>query len=264
MSRGAGLSPTSVHTTTSADGTRIAYDRTGEGPAVVVAAGAFCDRRSFAPLAARLAGEFTVLAYDRRGRGGSGDAEGYDPRREVEDLAAVVAAAGGSAAAFGHSSGAVLVLEAAAAGVPLTRVAAYEPPYSAEPAGTDLRDEVTALVAQGRAADAAKRFLAASGMPAEALAGVDGEPWWPPMAALAHTLPYDLALLGDGVPGPGLGRIAVPALLLGGGAGPDFFRDAVSTAAAAVPGAQVRFLDGQGHEVDQDVLAPVLAEFLRA
>lgn len=250
--------------TTSADGTVIAFDRTGEGPPLVVAVGAFCDRASFAPLAAGLAGEFTVLAYDRRGRGGSGDAPGYDPRTEIDDLAAVVEAAGGSAAAFGHSSGGVLVLEAAAAGVPITRIAVYEPPYSTEPGGTDLLDDLTALVARGDRTGAAKRFLGQAGMPPEALEHAHTQPWWGPMEAIAHTLPYDVTLLGDGTPGAGLSGITVPTLILGGGASPDFFRDGVAAAAAAVPGARVGLVEGQDHGVDQEVLAPVLAGFFRA
>ena len=116
----------------SADGTTIAYDRRGEGPALVMVPGAFCDRKSFRSLAACLEPDFTVYLYDRRGRGDSSDAGAYAVEREVEDLEAVVSAAGGAACVFGHSSGAALALEAAAAGVDIRRLAAYEPPYAGE------------------------------------------------------------------------------------------------------------------------------------
>ncbi|HEX6756361.1 MAG TPA: alpha/beta fold hydrolase [Mycobacteriales bacterium] len=114
-----------METVTSADGTTIAYDRLGEGPAVVLVSGGSVDRQSNAPLAELLAPDFTVFNYDRRGRGPSGDAETYAVEREFEDLAAAVAAAGGTAGVYGASSGAVLALRAAAAGVPMAGLALW-------------------------------------------------------------------------------------------------------------------------------------------
>src|SRR5256885_1465111 len=110
---------------TSHDGTPIAYERFGDGPPIVLVSGALCDRQtpsSGVPLAQRLEG-FTTYAYDRRGRGDSGDTQPYAKEREFEDLHAVIEAAGGHAGVYGMSSGAILALEAAAAGLPITALA---------------------------------------------------------------------------------------------------------------------------------------------
>ena len=115
----------------SKDGTRIAYERMGSGPAVVLIDGALCSR-AFGPMpkiAALLKDHFTVYLYDRRGRGESGDTQPYSKAREVEDIGALVQAAGGAAFAVGLSSGAALALEAAASGLPLRKLAVYEPPF---------------------------------------------------------------------------------------------------------------------------------------
>ena len=160
-----------METAKSADGTVIAYDRTGDGPPLVVVVGALCDRHTFVS-PAELTGRFTVYTYDRRGRGDSGDNDAtFAVEREVEDLAAVIGQVGGSASVFGHSSGAVLALEAAERGVPIDRLAVYEPPYIADggrprpPAG--LIDQVKALIAEDRRDDAVTLFMTESvGVPA--------------------------------------------------------------------------------------------------
>src|SRR4051812_32489586 len=173
MSSGAWPCPSSVEKTESTDGTPIAYQRSGSGPALVLVVGAFCDRMTTASLTPLLAPHFTVYEYDRRGRGASGDGGAYAVEREVEDLAAVVSAAGGQAYAYGHSSGAILALEAAARGVPLTRLALYEPPFTA-PAGSDgsdeLLDEVRGCLDAGDPDGAAEAFMRGSGAPPEAVA----------------------------------------------------------------------------------------------
>src|SRR3954453_10079248 len=117
-----------MHATISADGTRIAYDRSGEGPPIVLVAGAFNTRTTTEPLAVALRDRFTVLNVDRRGRGDSGDSAPYAVQREIEDLDAVIGDAGGSAAVFGYSSGATLALHAAADGLPISRLAPHRPP----------------------------------------------------------------------------------------------------------------------------------------
>ena len=150
--------------TYSADGTTIAFDRSGQGPALILVMGAFCDRSSTTSLASALASRFTVYEYDRRGRGDSGDTAPYSTRREVEDLSAIVDAAGGSAYAFGHSSGAAVALEAAASGVALLGVAAYEPPYTPGPS-SQFADRLEALASSGREGDAAEAFIALTGTP---------------------------------------------------------------------------------------------------
>jgi pimeloyl-ACP methyl ester carboxylesterase len=195
-----------METTKSADGTVIAYERTGTGPPLIVAVGAFCDRRSFVP-PDNLTSAFTVYTYDRRGRGDSGDTQPYSPDREVADLAAVaaVAAAGSGVYAYGHSSGGALVLRAAAAGVPLTAVASYEAPFvipGSRTVAQDPADRIREMVASGRR-DAAVRYWMTSvvAAPPEVVTMMEGSPAWPGLETLAHTLPYDIALTGDqGVP----------------------------------------------------------------
>ncbi|MFM9918651.1 alpha/beta fold hydrolase [Lacisediminihabitans sp. H27-G8] len=255
----------------SADGTPIAYDRVGEGPALVVVGGAFNTRLSPYPLVTLLAERFTVLSYDRRGRGdsgaGTGDAGEDTVTREVEDLAAVVTAAGGAAMAYGHSSGAILALEAAMAGVPITRLAVYEPPYSFDPEHPEPGEDFgfPAAIAAGDTDGAARAFLQITGMPAGAVAGMSAAPWWPGMISTALTLPHDIALTGDGrVPADRLGVVDVPVLALDGGESPAWAaRAAVGVSSAVVHGAR-RTVDGQNHGVDQSVLAPILAEFFGA
>ncbi|GAA3516704.1 alpha/beta fold hydrolase [Actinocatenispora rupis] len=248
----------------SADGTPIAYERTGAGPALVVVTGAFCDRRSSASLAAGLDG-FTVVRYDRRGRGDSGDTAPYATEREVEDLAAVLTATGGPAYVFGHSSGAVLALEAAAAGVPMHRLAVYEPPYTgggepAEPFATRL----AGLVAAGDRGRAAKEFLALTGMPDAALEHISSSPGWPAMEAIAHTLAYDVRLCDDGlVPAERLARIATPTLVLAGGNSAPWASTAATAVAGAVPDATARVVPDQDHGIADDALIPILTDFFR-
>lgn len=269
-------------TVTSADGTTIAYARIGHGPPVVVVGGAFNDRHSVAAWAAPLAGTHTVLMPDRRGRGDSGDTPPYAVEREVEDLAAVIEAAGGSAALVGHSSGGALALEAAAAGLPVERVAAYEPPYEVAPADVDLATtepggpdgpaelprtglaaELARLAAQGPPGAAATRFLAQLGMPPQALEHIRQSPHWAGMTAIEHTLAYDLTVVGeDGVPAERFGRIGVPVLVLVGGDGWDWIRAAGAAVADAVPQGRLAEVPGQGHDVAPDALAGALLPFL--
>ena len=254
-----------METVRSADGTTIAYERVGAGPPLVVVPGTLCDRTAFAPLAAQLAGTFTVHLYDRRGRGDSGDTPPYAPDREVDDLAAVVAAAGGSATVFGHSSGAALALLAAARGVPATGVVAYEPPYDVDPLPPDARlaHRVEELVAAGRADDAVRLFFEQSGTPPDVLAAREAEPWWPVTVAMGHTLPYDFAIVGeDGLPRELFARITAPTLVVVGEGSPQWFRDTAAAIVDAVPGARLAVLPGQDHNAAPDVLAAVLTELL--
>jgi pimeloyl-ACP methyl ester carboxylesterase len=248
------------------DGTTIAFDRVGDGPPVVLVDGAL-SHRSLGPMARLvepLAADFAVFRYDRRGRGESGDTAPYAVAREVEDLAAVIGAAGGTAAVFGHSSGAALALEAAASGLPITKLALYEPPYSVE--AEDDRayvERLHELIATGRRADTVEWFLSNAGVPPEALAEMRAQPEWPQFEAVAPTLAYDHAVLGDGaVPHERAARIAVPTLVANGGASPDFFAQAAKATEAAIPGAQHRVLEGQAWgRADLAALAPLLRAF---
>jgi pimeloyl-ACP methyl ester carboxylesterase len=253
----------------SADGTLIAYERRGEGPALVLVGGALCTSASDAPLAGLLAPHFSVFTYDRRGRGASGDTAPYAVRREIEDLAAVIGAAGGRAAVHGTSSGAALALRAAAAGLPITQLSLYEPPFETEPAAgqgsTEYVDRMTALLAQGRRGDALAVFMAAVGMPEEAVAGLRPLPVWSDMEALAHTLAYDHEVMGDGlVPTSLLASVTARVMVVDGGASPVGMRDAARAVATALPRGRHHTLTGQTHEVAPHVLAPTLIRFFHA
>lgn len=256
---------------TSDDGTTIAFDRSGEGPPLIFVSGALADRSSGAPLAALLAPRFTVFCFDRRGRGDSGNTLPYAVEREVEDIAAVVEEARGSAYVVGGSSGAVLALEAASAGIAITKLALYEPPFmvdaSRELPPRDYVEHLYELIEGGRRGDAVAFFLTmAVGVPADAVAGMRNAPSWPAMEAMAHTIPYDGTIMGDtmsGSPEP-LERwasVTVPTLVMDGGASPAWARNAVEALARTLPDARRRTLDGQTHAVDPEVLAPALEEF---
>jgi pimeloyl-ACP methyl ester carboxylesterase len=255
----------SVETVQSTDGTAIAYQRSGEGPALILAVGAFCDRSSTADLTPLLAPHFTVYEYDRRGRGSSGDSPDYSIDREVDDLAALVAEAGGAALVYGHSSGAALALEAAARGVPITGLVAYEPPYTAMDDGTggstELLEGVRARIAAGDRDGAASLFLQGAGTPAEVLPMIRQSPGWPRMLELASGLVYDLTLCNGGVvPRERLARIGVPAVAVSGGASGEWASRAGAAVADAVPGARHLVLDGQTHAVAHDAIAPLLLD----
>lgn len=264
MNRAPHMSPTDMPTLRSADGTPIAYQRTGAGPAVVVVAGAFCDHASFAQLGAELATDFTVFSYDRRGRGQSGDAPAYAVAREVEDLGAIIAAAGGAAALVGHSSGAALALEAAVAGLPVTRLVAFEPPYRSRPVSEQTMGlRIGEHVAAGRLDEAVAHFFTHGvGVPAEALAQMQASPAWSYFLQYAKALPYEIAVAGErGVP-EHLAKIDVPTQLLAGAQSWPWIQESTRAAAAIIPGATHRELAGQTHEVAQEVFARAVREFL--
>lgn len=252
----------------SQDGTAIAYERTGEGPPLVLVDGALCSR-AFGPmpkLAPLLAHAFTVFTYDRRGRNESGDSAPYAVEREVEDLAAIVAAAGGSAGVLGLSSGAALALEAAASGVAIDRLLLYEPPYvdrDGRHAAADHAGELRRRLDAGRRGDAVFYFMTTMvGMPRPFAALFRLLPMWSKLKAVAHTLPYDATVMGSfTVPERRAAAVRVPTLAVGGEKSPEPLRHAVRSVAAAVPGAVARFLVGQNHNVSLPALAPVAQEF---
>jgi pimeloyl-ACP methyl ester carboxylesterase len=254
---------------TSGDGTRIAYERTGAGPALVMVDGAMCSR-AFGPseaTAAGLSGDFTVYRYDRRGRGDSTDTKPHAVAREVEDLAAVISEAGGSASVYGISSGAGLALEAAASGAPITRLVLFEPPYTAEGGDVTQQREETRrmeeLLNAGRNGDAVELFFSWVGMPSGAVAQMRTSPTWPALEAMAPTIAYDNAAMGDGtVPHELAGRIRLPTLVIAGSLSSKELRHAAKTVAEAIPGARYRDLEGQSHAASPETLVPLLREFL--
>jgi pimeloyl-ACP methyl ester carboxylesterase len=252
----------------SADGTVIAYDRAGNGPPLIVSVGAFCTRQTFvAP--DELRQRFTVVTYDRRGRGDSGDTEPFAPQREYEDLAAVAAATGPEPpSVFGHSSGAAIALRAAAAGLPVAGVVAYEAPFLNEDTpqpSIDPADHIRQLVSSGRTSEAVAFWMAeVVRLPGEMLAQMDGAPWVTALEPLTPTLPYDLAVAACGVPTAELGKITAPVLILGGGNSPGWFQRSVAEQAAATPGARLTMLDGYDHNASPEAIAPILIDFFGA
>jgi pimeloyl-ACP methyl ester carboxylesterase len=255
-----------MDTVTSKDGTAIAFDRMGEGSPVILVSGGSTDRTANAPLASLLAADFTVFNYDRRGRGPSGNTLPYAVQREVEDVAVVLAAAGGSAFLYGTSSGAALALEAAATGLPVTKLALWEPPYIVDEGLRPPKDQVEQyerMLDEGRRGDAVEYFMTRIvGMPPEFVAQARAAPFWASQEALAHTLPYDATIMGDySVPVDRAASITVSTLVMAGSASFSFFQETVEALAKALPHGETRTLDGQTHDVAPEVLAPVLKEF---
>lgn len=257
---------------TSRDGTPIGFDRYGEGPGVLLVGGAF-QHRAIDPATARLAellGErFTVLHYDRRGRGDSGDTRAYAVEREIEDLAALMEETGARASIFGMSSGAVLALRAAAAALPVHRLVLYEPPFQPDEgarAGTPVyRRNLEALLDEGRWGDAAALAMRNFGTPPEMVEAMRETPHWERFESVAPTLAYDAAVMGDGsVPFELLASVDAPTLVIDGGDSPAWMREATRLVAEGLPHGRRRTLEGQTHDVDPGVLAPVVIEFLDA
>ena len=256
---------------TSRDGTTIAFDVSGEGPALILVGGAMSARVDARELAGVLAKDFTVYAYDRRGKGDSGDTLPYAPEREIEDIAALIAEAGGSAFVFGHSSGAALALRAAASGLAIPKLALYEPPFIVDDSRpmppSDYTEHLEELITSGRRGDALEYFMTAAVMiPQQVVAGMRQSPMWPGMEAIAPTLLYDQAILGDtmsGSPEP-LRRwatVTTPTLVMDGGASATWMHHSAETLAETLPNAERRTLEGQDHGPAASMLAPVLVSF---
>ena len=255
---------------TSKDGTQIAFDKVGKGPALILVGGAFqyraLDPRT-AQLARLLGTQFTTYHYDRRGRGESGDTQPYAVAREIEDLDALIKNAGGSACVFGMSSGGVLALHAAARGLNIKKMALYEPPFNsgdnnARQAAERYTKQLTNLLAEDRRSDAVELAMTTWGAPESAIAGMKQTPVWPMFEAIAPTLAYDDAIMGNGsVPIRLIASLTLPILVVDGGASPPFMRNAAHAVADAAPNAHYHTLEGQTHEYNPDVLAPALIEF---
>jgi pimeloyl-ACP methyl ester carboxylesterase len=260
----------------STDGTSIAYERRGSGPPVVLVTGGLDDGSENAPLAEELARSLTSFNYNRRGRGHSTDTQPYALERELEDLEALISEAGGSAHLYGVSSGGALVLEAAAAGLAVDKLAVYDVPYTV--AGDmpqrwrEYVEELGPALAEGRPGNAVALFMRLAGSSEADIAGVRSSPYWPGLEAIAHTLAYDAACLGDGQPPSSrLAKITQPTLVAtGAGVDPhgpmgglpaDFFDRAADAIVASIPHARRVVLEGQGHVVDPKAFAPVLERF---
>ncbi len=264
-----------MSTVTSADGTTIAYETLGSGPALILVDGAMC-YRDFGPargLAKTLADSYTVYIYDRRGRGESGNTLPWSPAREIEDLAALLAAAGGSAYLFGCSSGAVLAADAANVLPSFTKLALYEPPFivddTREPREPSFVPDIEAMIARDDRSGALKKFMRHVGMPSIMVNIMAFTPPWKKLKAVAPTLPYDLRILGDtgrGVPldADRWSGVTIPAIVMDGGKSPQYMRNAAKALSEALPKATYRTLPGQTHMVKADAVVPAVKEFLGA
>lgn len=254
----------------SRDGTVITYDAWGSGPLVVIVGGAFNDRHTWAGLAHHLSRLFTVVSYDRRGRGDSTDTPPYAVQREIEDLAALIDAASpdGTAYLHGISSGGALALHAAAAGLPVRGTSVLEPPYRV-PGAPPVPEHYTSRLAQylqdADAGGAVEFFMReAVGLPAEAVEPMRGSAQWEALCRLAPTLLYDAAVLGgddQGLPSELLGAVAVPTLGISSTGSPQWMADAARATSEAVQHGTYRQLEGGFHEVPPDRLAHALAIF---
>jgi pimeloyl-ACP methyl ester carboxylesterase len=261
----------------SKDGTPIAFDQSGQGPALILVAGASATRKDEAAVAAALAPYFTVFAYDRRARGDSGDTPPYTVEREVEDIEALIGEAGSSAFVFGHSSGAILALEAARL-LPdqITKLAVYEPPFiiddSRPSVPADFVSQLSELVSSGRRGEAVEVFMTFVGTPPEMIAQMRQSPLWPRMEADAQSFVYDATVVADTERGdPAALRrwesTTVPTLVMDGTVflgrpeRHEFMRHGADELARVLPNARRQTLQGQDHGPADDVLVPALREF---
>ncbi len=263
----------------SADGTPIAYETTGNGAALILVSGALGVysrpvHPGFNQMAELLSPYFTVVNYDRRGRGESGDIQAYAVQREIEDIEALINAVGGSAYLYGVSSGGALTLEAAAA-LPgkVTKLVIYEVPYvfngSRAPLPEGYVETVTEYSANGRRGDAVALFMSVVGVPEDYIPFMRQDPAWALMEEVAHTLAYDGMILGDNMSGNALSdearerwsSVTCPALFMAGGNSEAFFRDTAKALADLLPNAGYQEVPGQDHAAEASALAPYLKAF---
>ena len=252
----------------SKDGTTIAYEKSGAGPALILVLGALNSRKSGTKLAKLLAAQFTVITYDRRGRGDSTDTPPYAPQREVEDLAALIGSVPAPVFVYGHSSGAALALEAALKlGRKIRKLAIYEAPYAldagARKAAIQYYKALQKALAAGRTDEAVALFVRSVGVSDKQIQAMKRLPMWKGLVKLAPTLAYDSEVLGEGhaLPAARLSRITIPTLVMHGGAGAPSMAQAARAISEAIPKAQLRTLPRQTHGVSPAVLSPVLEDF---
>lgn len=264
-----------MKTVKSKDGTTIAFDESGQGPVIILVDGALQYRafdQGMAQLADLLSKHFTVIHYDRRGRGDSTDTHPYTLEREIEDIEALIDYAGGSAYLYGISSGASLAMEAAIKlKGKVKKLALYEAPYNdddaAQQAWKTYTKQLAQLLAEGRHGDAVGLFMMLVGATAEQVDEIRQTPMWPLWESIAPTLAHDhIAALGEdaAVPAERAAKLTAPTLVMDGSESFPFMHITARTLATSIPNAQHRTLPGQTHEVDSASLAPVLIEFFKS
>jgi len=257
----------------SKDGTRIAFDKAGTGPAIIVVNGALSYRAVYSdnPLVSALSKDFTIYTYDRRGRGESTDTKPYNVEREIEDIEALINDAGGAAHLYGVSSGAALSLLAAArlGKAKVSKLALYEPPYNTysekdKQNFADQRKRIDELINNGNRGEAMTFFFTAIGTQPEALEKLRKSPEWPLMENVEHTLAYDYAVLNDGaIPVDAAKKATMPTLVMNGEKSFDFMSDAAKNLSQIMPNAQWKTLKDQTHQPSPGIIVPVLTEFFR-
>lgn len=262
--------------TTSKDGTKIAYSKTGNGEPLILVDGAFCHRKFGAneKLPQHLSKHFTVYSYDRRGRGESGDTLPYTIEKEFQDLEAIIEIAGGTANVYGISSGAALALEAANKGTKIKKLALYEAPYitdsSRKPFPNDYLETLIAYVQQGKNGKAVQYFMRTGiGLPAFVVWMMKLMPAWKPMKQLAHTLIYDTKILGDTGSGKPFDQnkwqnATMSTLVISGSKSAKWSQNSMKHLAEVLPNAKHQSLIGQTHLVKPEVIAQELINYFKA
>ncbi len=257
-----------MNTVISKDGTPIAYNKEGGGPAVILVDGAFCSK-DFGPMpkiVPLLSQNFTVFTYDRRARGESGDTKPYAVEREIEDIEALINLCGGSAYLFGISSGAILCIKAVAYGLNIKKLAVLEPPFVGNKGNkrpADSAQQLTQMIAEGRRGDAVKFYLRkVIGVPIVFTWILQLTPNWPKMKAIANSLPYDATICGDfNVPKEQVAAVTIPTIVIDSESSPAMLRNAVQAAAEALPNGRRISLKGTVHDVPPKILVPALTDF---
>jgi pimeloyl-ACP methyl ester carboxylesterase len=252
----------------SQDGTVIAYDKKGQGPTLILVLGALNKRGSGKKLAERLANQFTVISYDRRGRGDSTDTQPYSVEKEIDDISSLVDELGGSAYLYGHSSGAVLsLLTAEKFGSKIAGLALYEVPYNtdteAQKTAEAYREKLKQLLDANKRDDAVSLFVKSVGVTDKQISAMQNLPMWKGLTGMAPTLAYDTIELMEQYPEVNTQIIKTPTLVMYGASSPDFMGDTARKLSQTMPNATLKPLEGQTHDVKADVLAPVLAEFFK-
>ncbi len=254
-----------MYSVISKDGTPIAYDKVGEGPPIILIEGALNDLATTMPLAGLLRSRFTVFAYDRRGRGASGDTARYSVEREIEDLASVIGEAGGSAYVFANCSGAGIALAAALSGVDLLGAVLYEPPYFVDRTlPPNYSERLRAFIAEGDRGGALELFMRETvRLPGDHVDDVKSGPMWPTLERMAHTLVYDDEVMGDSLlPAERFAQVTMPTLVIDGAESPDWARASVQALVDALPHGQRYSLAGHTHFLVPEAVAPVINQFL--
>jgi pimeloyl-ACP methyl ester carboxylesterase len=257
-------------TAISKDGTAIAYEKMGEGPCIILVNGALAHRKLYGEkdLAMRLAKKFTVIFYDRRGRGESTDQKPYTVEREIEDIEALINESGSSAYLYGSSGGGALALLAAEKLGPekIKKLAVYELPYgsSDKQEYNNEKNKVNELVANGKPGDAVTFFMERRGTPPDKMEAMKKSPEWNDLVRVGHTLVYDFEVLGDGmIPFEVVKKIAIPTLIMDGEKSFDFMAATADSVGKIIPGAVRKTIKGQTHDLSPEAVAPLLLEFFR-